>query len=212
MLATYTNSFGIDTPSIDVKIDNNYSYVDNVLQVRPIKIQKLTVEGNDMIINGGIGFYTNALLNSSKMQFSGNPAEVSLIYEDGRSLTITGNDIQINSEKSNMLLRQPKIVSNGINNFKNFYAYGDLSRDFKTIREDIKIEGPITFNIMYSDVFTFARGMINEGNLLDAKPNYSVDKFYTLANFINVSFLPYLIPLATIFLIVNLFHIYRKKK
>ena len=60
--------------------------------------------------------------------------------------------------KTNLITRQPDIFINGISNFTQFYAYGDLSEKLKILGKDLVFNGETRLNIAYSDNFIISKG------------------------------------------------------
>jgi hypothetical protein len=206
---------GVDTPSIRVNIDGKDLFLDGVSQIIPINVGNVTVKSDRGEINGGSGFYTHTSLNQSSIRFIGHPAILLLRFEDGNTnttTTISGKEVQINLAKSNVLLRQPTVISKGIIDFDNFYGYGELNNKIRVLGQDLRIEGKLTFNNEYSDKFTIIRGTSLEGNLVYyQQPIYPYNEVGSLANIFALPNIRYILTLLLIF-VVFYFYIASKKK
>jgi hypothetical protein len=202
----------VNTPSIRVNNDRKDLTLSDVSEIIPINNENVTIRSNMGIINGGSGFYTHVLLNQSLVHFTGHPAILSLTFKDGSTNIIVGKEIQINLAKSNILLRQPTVVSNGIINFINFYSYGELNNRLRTLGQDLQIEGRVSFNSIYSDNFTITRGTWLEGKLERSQPTYPYDELGSLAKiFILPNTLQYIVTLLMIYLIFSIYILKKKK-
>ena len=203
----------VNSDSIRAAIDGNNLILNGISQVLPINIENVTVNSDGGVIKGGSGFYTDvSLMNQSSILFRGNPAILSLSFKDGsKNTTISGKEIQINLAKSNVLLREPTVASNGIINFDNFYGYGEMNDKIRVLGKDLRIDGKVTFNITYSGIFTITRGFSLEGNLIRSDPIYHYDELGSLANIFSLSNIRYVLTLLLIFVVFN-FYIFNKKK
>jgi hypothetical protein len=203
-----------DTPSIGVNIDGNHFMLNNVSQIIPINVGNVTVKSDRGIITGGSGFYTDVSLNQSSIRFVGHPATTLLISFKDRSTytTIIGKEIEINLSKSNVLVRQPKVTSNGIINFGNFYGYAELYNKIRVLGQDLRIEGKVTFNNEYSDNFTITRGFSFEGNIVYSQPVYPYDEFGSLAKIFSPNNMIIYILITSLLYLLSKFYINKKKK
>ena len=206
----------MDTPSIEVNIDGNHFMLNDVSRIIPINVGNVTLKSDRGIITGGSGFYTQLSLNQSSIHFVGHPATTLLISFNDRSTnnntTITGKEVEINLSKSNVVMRQPKVTSNGIINFGNFYGYHELYRKIRVLGQDLIIEGQVTFNSEYSDKFTITRGLSFEGNIVRSQPIYPYNEFGSLANiFSSKNILVYIVIMSLLYLLYR-FYINKKKK
>ena len=82
----------------------------------------------------------------------------------------SGKKVQINFDKSNVLLRQPTVTSNGIINFGNFYGYGELEKTIRVLGQNLGTVGKVAFNSKYSDRFIIANGTSLGGQLMLLSP------------------------------------------
>jgi hypothetical protein len=205
----------VDTPSIRVNVDGNHFTLNNVSQIIPINIGNVTVKSNRGIITGGSGFYTQLSLNQSSIHFVGHPATLLISFKDkstNNNTTIIGKEVEINLSKSNVSVRQPRVTSNGIISFGNFYGYQELYHKIRVLGQDLIIEGQVTFNSVYSDKVTITRGLSFEGNIVRSQPIYPYDEFGSLANiFSSKNILLYIGITSLLFLLFN-FYINKKKK
>jgi hypothetical protein len=204
----------VDTPSVEVNIDGNHFVLNGVSQIIPIKVENVTVKSNRGVITGGSGFYTQLSLNQSSIHFVGQPATLLIRFKDGstNNNTIIGKEVNINLSKSNVIARQPRVTSNGIINFENFYGYHELYKKIRVLGQDLKIEGQVTFNSEYSDKFTITHGLSFEGNIIRSQPIYPYDEFGSLSNIFspkNISL--YILVTSLIYLLLD-FYTNRRKK
>ena len=121
--------------------------------------------------------------------------------------TISGKEIEINLSKSNVLVRQPRVTSNGIINFGNFYGYAELYNKIRVLGQDLKIEGRVTFNTEYSDKFTITHGLSFEGNIVHSQPIYPYDEFGSLAKiFSSKNIIIYILITSLLYIIIKVLY------
>jgi hypothetical protein len=203
----------VDTSSIGVNIDGNHFILNDVSQIIPIYVGNVTVKSDRGIITGGSGFYTDVSLNQSSIHFVGHPATLLINFKDrSTNTTISGKEVEINLSKSNVLVRQPRVTSNGIINFENFYGYRELYDKIRVLGQDLRIEGQVTFNSEYSDNFTITHGFSFKGNIVRSQPIYPYDEFGSIANiFSSKNILLYILITSLLYLLFK-FYINKKKK
>ena len=196
-----------DDSEIELQVDGESSVFNNITHIVPLYINKLDVRTNDTEIYGYSGYYTNILLhNSSILNLDGDPVILSLVFDNGEEMYVTGEKMQMSLNKTNLITRQPDISINGIANFTQFYAYGGLNEKFKILGKDMVFDGQTKLKIVYGDNFMISKGSSFEGNIQSPLLNY-----YNSIEFINLFQWPdigYIFILAS-FLIV--FNIYRRK-
>ena len=189
--------------------------LNDISQIIPINIGNVTVKSDRGIITGGSGFYTQVSLNQSSIYFVGHPTTTLLITFKNKSTnnntTIIGKEIEINLSKSNVLVRQPRVTSNGIIDFGNFYGYREIYDKIRVLGQDLRIEGQATFNSEYSDKFTITHGFSFEGNIVRSQPIYPYDEVGSLANIFSSKNIPIYIMITSLLLLFN-FYINKKKK
>jgi len=201
----------LNSSSIHGKIDDiEFEYKD-ISKILPVDIDQVIVKTSAVKIKGGIGFYTNSILNSSKLNFVGQPAILLLEEKNGNQTVITGKDIQINLDKSTMLIREPKIFSNGTAKFKDFSAYGKPQRNLQVIDKDVLVIGESLFQTKFSDEFIIAQESSFEGDISQPIPRYKQDEIGNLLNIFSSEFLPYLSILAIVFVIINVLILQKQK-
>jgi hypothetical protein len=203
----------VDTPFIGVNIDGNYFTLNNVSQIIPINVGNVTVKSDRGIITGGSGFYAQLSLNQSSIHFVGHPATLLISFKDRSTYTtIIGKEIEINLSKSNVLVRQPKVTSNGIINFGNFYGYHEVYDKIRVLGQDLRIKGKVTFNNEYSDNFSITRGFSFEGNIVYSQPVYPYDEFGSLAKIFSPNNMIIYILITSLLYLLSKFYINKKKK
>jgi len=193
----------LNSSSIQGKIDGTEFESNDVSKILPIDIEQIIVKTSEGKIEGGVGFYTKSIFNSSKLNFVGKPAILLLEENNGNQTIITGEDIQINLDKSTMLIREPKIFSNGTIKFKNFYSYGNPSINLQILNQDILVIGKTFFQTKFSDNFIIAHESSIDGDIIRSQPRYPQDEIGNLSNIFSSSFLPYLGILSIVFVIIN---------
>ena len=109
-------------------------------------------------------------------------------------------------------MRQPRVTSNGIINFGNFYGYHEVYDKIRVLGQDLRIEGKVTFNNEYSDNFTITRGFSFEGNIVRSQPIYPYDEFGSLANIFSSKNIPIYIMIMLLLYLLFDFYINKKKK
>jgi hypothetical protein len=203
----------IDAPTIKVNIDGKDSILNGVSKIMPINVENVTVKSDGGLINGGSGFYARVSLPNqpSTIHFIGHPAILSLSFKNGSTnTTIVGKKVQINFDKSNVLLRQPTVTSNGIINFGNFYGYGELEKTIRVLGQNLGTVGKVAFNSKYSDRFILANGTSLGGQFVRSEPVYAYNELGSLRSILS---LPYIIPyLLTPLSLYLFFKIYLAKK
>jgi len=144
-----------NNPIIVNLVDSELEF-ENVSQILPIKIDKVIVNASQGILKGGKGFYSQVSFNQSSVRFEGQPAIISIVDSNGEVNTVTSEEIEINLSESIFLIRQPKVTSDGITEFENFYGFGKVPRKVKFVNENFQINGTETLNIIFSDEFTIS--------------------------------------------------------
>jgi len=198
--------------SIEITIDDQNFFFENVSKIIPIDTDLSIVNSNEVTLTGGPSFYSSISTNSSSINFIGNPAIISLYHDDGKSDTLIGNEIKFNLTYAKILQRQPHVISDGLITLKEVYGHGPLKNMFHTIGQDIKFSGRAIFNNTYPDKLTFADGASFVGKITYSEmlnPYNELDALYNIFNFKN---LPYVFAIGIILLTVNLTVIYKKRK
>jgi hypothetical protein len=196
-----------DDSEVKLHIDGESKVFNNITHIVPSHINGLDVRTNDTEIYGYSGYYTNVLLhNSSILSLDGDPVILLVVFDNGEEMYVTGEKIQMSLNKTNLITRQPDISINGIANFTQFYAYGDLNEKFKILGKDMVFDGETKLKIVYGDNFMISKGSSFEGNIQSPLLNY-----YTNIEFINLFQWPdigYIFILASVLIAFN---IYRRK-
>lgn len=197
---TFTSSSIISKidSQINVNIDGEgYNYKDISL-ILPVSVGKSTIKTTEAVLENGTGFYSRILMNSSNVVFQGSPTIVSLVSKDGDIKKIQGNQIQIDLQKSANLIRQPSIQVDGIMEFVDVIAHGELEKklqlNLKQISQvgdsgggDLKVEGFGNFTIKFSDDYSFAHKVTFEGKKEFSENIYPYDELKNLLNFFSIS-------------------------
>ena len=167
-------------------------------------MQGVAVKGDEGgLIDKGFGFYSTIIMNQSTTTVVGKPARVLIESNNDNHNTevVTGNEIQFNLGKSSILLRQPKVHSSGVADFKNFYAYGNLYDKIPVLGQNITTTGENSFEVDYSDEFTIISSASFKGNTLPSRGEltYAYDELGSLANIFSLPYLKHLIVLCGTF-------------
>ena len=74
----------VNSSYIRVNVDGKDSILHGISQITPINVDNIIVKSNSGgVINGGSGFYTNILQNSSSIHLIGHPASLLLSFKNG---------------------------------------------------------------------------------------------------------------------------------
>jgi len=96
------------------------------------------------------------------------------------------------------------INSIGIAKFENAYAYGESQKSFRFLGKDVQVNGQVSFNLLYSDVFSYAKNTSLDGDILIIPPIYQNKEFQSLENLFSFSFLPYTVIIGFVFVLVSI--------
>jgi len=173
----------LNNSSVSVNLDGEKLDFDGVSQILPININEFVIHTDGLVIDGGSGFYTRALFNSSTIKTTGESSIISIRYQNGTETTISGSEIQINLQESILLIRQPTVMTSGLTKFDDFYAYRDLNGQLRVLGEDIQFLGNVTFKTKFSDEFNIVHKTSFEGKVIRYEPIYPYDE---LGNFKNI--------------------------
>ena len=201
----------LNSTLIEGKIDGVSFESNNVSQIFAIDTNQIIVQTDEVKIQDGIGFYSKTMTNSSIVNFMGDPAIILIENVNGTKRIITGTDIEIILDESEMFLRTPEILSNGIGKFSEFTTYGNTPEKLKFINKNIIVDGKTFFKIKFSDEFVIAKELSFQVNVLDSNEKYLYDELANIRNLFSVSFLPYLGIFSVIFVIINIL-IFRRTK
>jgi hypothetical protein len=143
-----------NTVKSKINVDGVNSDIENLLQIVPLNVDQVKIKSNSSIISGIYGFYANSFSpHKTVLNFTGNPSVLSIIYNNNEERRINGSDITIELDNANIISRQPKIMVNGVSDFIQFYAYGELGDKIGAIDIDLKVIGESNFDIRYADKF-----------------------------------------------------------
>ncbi len=180
--------------------DGKEFYLENLMQIIPLYVDKIQVKSNSSIISGHYGFYANSFSpNKTLANFIGNPAILSILSEDGEESLIYGGNITVELDNADILSRQPKVMVSGVSNFSQFYAYGELGDKVRALGLDLEVLGESSFNIRYADKF-----ILVDHAQLDGKYSTYWTNFFSENPDINLLKLDNLIKLETIVCILLL--------
>jgi hypothetical protein len=199
-----------DKSPISININNSKYVINNLRNIIPIDVNDVQIKSNNAIFNGGSGFYTNLTLQEpSTINFIGKPAIISLLLDNNHKIDVKGKNIQININKINILSRQPKIVLNGITNFSQFYAYGDLNSKIRVLGKNLVTDGKVNLNIIYSDKFMISNGTSLNGKIISPQSTY-YQNVESISIF-KLSDITYITVMVLIFIIYNIYITNRKQ-
>src|SRR5256712_172993 len=201
----------VDSPSLMIKIDGKSSDFKYVSEIIPIDTDKTIIKSHGGIINGGEGFYSHALLNQSSIVVAGHPSVLLLVFNNGSSNTITGNNIQINLGESDVLIRQPRVESNGMTIFEGFYGYGDTGKRVRVLGDYLTIDGKVSYDIRYSDYFTVVHNSSFEGKISTPSQIYSFDELGSLENIFTTQSMPYILTIGLALILGNVLIFNRRR-
>jgi len=161
-------------------------------------------------INGGMGFYTNITIDAPIISVKGETPVALVLLRDGatRMLSGVGNlNITTNSTRTQVIARQPEIKIRGEGDFKEFYGYQGVAKPLRTLGQDLKINGTITFLIDYGDVFTITRGFNWQGSFTRSTPFLLWNEWNDVMNMI-----PWFIFISLLFATVHIFYASQRKQ
>ncbi len=200
----------VDSSYLTIKSDGNSSNFNNVSKIIPINTDETVIKSQEGIISSGEGFYARVLLNQSSIQLAGHPTTLLLIYQNGNTTTLSGNEIEISSEKLDMLIRQPRVESDGVTKFENFYAYGELNQKLGALNERLLVNGKVSYDSQYSDIFTIAHNSSFAGEISHSVQVLAFDELGSLENIFTVQNLPYMLIIALVIILGNVIVYHRK--
>ena len=180
-------------------IDNIEFEFNDISKILPINTDKVIIKSIEGKIKNGIGYYTQTILNSSYVNFEGQPTILLFEKNDGNKTIITGNKIEIYLNDSTILMRTPKIISNETAKFENFYSFGTPFNNLQILNKDIIVIGNIEFTTKFSDEFIIATISSLDGDIIQSDLRYEYDELKHLSNIFSLSFFPYLGILLAIF-------------
>jgi len=162
---------------INITVDGKNFTKEDVRLILPISSKESYIKSNSATLENGTGFYSRIMMNSSRIIFQGEPAIISLITNDGNVEKIEGKHIQIESQNTESLLRQPSIHVEGISKFDSVIPHGGrLDKKLSPSEQDLVIEGTINFTNKYSDEYFFANNVTIKGKIIPTVPIYSYDE------------------------------------
>ena len=150
-------------------------------------------------------------MNQSSIQLAGHPTTILLTYDDGNTNTLSGNEIEIRSEKSDILIRQPSVESNGMTKFEQFYPYGELRNTLRALGERLLVSGKVSYDVRYSDVFTVVHNSSFTGVISHSVKIFTFDELGNLENIFTAQNSLYIITIALIIILGNII-IYNRKR
>jgi hypothetical protein len=151
MRSSYSQ-IGTNSAESVIEIDGTHSELRDVSGIIPYSLDRFEAKSNISKIAGVYGFYTTSISpNKTIINFIGKPAVVSIVFEDNEEKMVTGSNITMTLDNAEIFSRQPFIVVNGISNFSQFYAFGDLYDKVRVLGSDLQIRGESTFNVKYAD-------------------------------------------------------------
>ena len=200
----------VDSSPLSITTDGNNSNFKDVSKIIPIETDNTTINSNGGIISGGTGFYTHAFFNQSSIEINGHPSTLLLSYENGSTNTIKGDQIKINLEKSDVLIRQPTIKSKGSIGFTSFYSYGEINKKLRSINQGLKVDGNVSYDVRYADNFTIAHNGLFNGAISYSKPISSFNEIATFMDIFTIQNIPY-VAITAIVLAIGSMLILRRK-
>ena len=211
MLKSASAIVNVDSQHLTIKTDGKSSTFNNISKIIPINNDETIIKSQGGIISGGVGFYAHVLLNQSSIQLAGHPTTILLTYDDGNTNTLSGKEIEIRSEKSDILIRQPSVESNGVTKFEQFYPYGELRKTLRVLGERLLVSGKVSYDVRYSDVFTVVHNSSFTGVISHSVKIFTFDELGTLENIFTAQNSLYIIAIALIIILGN-FIIYHRKR
>ena len=206
----------IDTLPIDLYVDGKRSTVENVSKVIPIDTEKVTIKGvSGGVLEGGYGFYSLFSSNKSSLITAGRPSIILLEFansdnESNSSTVVAGNKIRLDLKTSSILLRQPKVFSNGISDFKNFFAYGELNNKVPALGQDFKISGRSSFSIDFSDKFAVIDNASFDGKFLTEQRVNPYNELKSLSSIFSLQYARHVILVVILVSVAAIFLLEKK--
>jgi hypothetical protein len=204
MQSTYAQ-ITTNTANLSVNVDGNYSTLNDLSRIIPLNIDRVKINSNSSTISGIYGFYTlTTSPHNTTVSFIGNPAVVSLIYENNHEKLLYGGNITITLDNAKIISRQPDVFVNGSANFSQFYSYGELNDIVGSLGSDLESQGQTSFTIKYADKFMLSEDtqFSNPGNLRASHFDNGNVNLINLDNLLKVD------TFASILLLVILFCLY----
>ncbi len=202
----------LNSSSIQGKIDGIKFQYDNVSRILPIDVELVSVKTDEVKIKGGTGFYTKLIVNPSKVDFVGESVIILLENYNGNQTVLNGRNIQLDFEKSIMLMRQPKISSIGTSTFESLTTYGNIQHNLQIINKDTSWVGKSVFQTKFSDEYIVAQKSSFQGDIIQTTPRYHQDELGNLMKIFNSSFLPYFGLFTLVFVVSNFFILKKHNK
>lgn len=217
-VTTLSTSAIINTKTVEsiINIDGADSNIENMLQVVPWHVDQVKTNSNSSRISGMYGFYANSISpHQTALNFIGNPAILSVIYNNNEERVIYGSNITIQLDNANIIYRQPKVMVDGVSNFSQFYAYGELGDKIHALGTDLEVKGKSNFDITYADKFIMIDNAQLNSNYETEYTGYFRDNeninLLKVDNLFKVDTLSYITLLILIFCLYNVLITKRKK-
>jgi len=171
MLEANSTIINLKNNPLIVNLVDSKLEIENVTKIVPINIDYVSVNANQGVLKDGKSFYSKVLLNQSSVRFVGTPAIISIVDINGNQHTISSEEIEIKLPSATFLIRQPKVICEGLTTFENFYGFGKIPRSIRFDNENFQINGTVTLDNVLSDEFTISRDNSFKGKIISVPHN-----------------------------------------
>lgn len=212
-LQTSSALIKLNSSRILVNLGTKNFVMNDVKEIIPIDTKTIGIwDSTGGVLKQGLGFYSRIVLDAPLFKYNGNPSTISIVFTNGSTLTLKSKEIQIYLPKSDIILRQPSILVNGIVYFTQFYAYGELSNKLKSLGADLKIDGKVYLRNQYSDEFTVTQGITLEGKISGIPQKYSYNELSNLLDIFQYSNIRHILAILVIFIVIDIFILKRNQR
>lgn len=154
----------------DISVDSHDDHIfhNDIAKVEINSADKIVLHSDSGAIGQGTSFYSRMITNSSIIQISGNPAIVTITFEDDTSADILDSNITLSLNNSDLLIRNAKLSIDGQTKFDKIISYGDLRSAFGHDMRAIIIDGYVSGTLGSSDKFTELKDISTQGTIIRA--------------------------------------------
>lgn len=172
--------FNITKP-VMLYYNNKNETLTDVTLVSPLYFSKASINADLLLINGGMGFYSNLYLKNATVTLSADENAILILQLKNGTRYITHSDqIIIYVDEANILARFPNIVLDGQAFLYDVYAYPNLNKIIRPDGVNYQFVGLAKFKIIIGDTYVITENFSFDGQFFPSKHIYTFNDFHTL--------------------------------
>jgi hypothetical protein len=169
---------------IEIKTDMRELSLENVTSLEIRRGDNMNIFAHQARISNGKGFYPLLVVASPEIAITGSNVDIAVKLANG-SIIEVNNEPMANlsiAGSVNVYVRTPFVQNDGEADFEEAYSLHSYYSEFRTLGENLHIEGSAKFSVPLSDTYSFATEFAYNGSAERQPPLLQWDEWKSIEN------------------------------